>query len=263
MKATALRRTSYLLIGLALLGLLVAFSWAHQTAQPAEAATTQPNLSAGIDTNGGGDDCDTRFDTGTGSTCTVSVGSMFTVKGYVVNITGITPAGAYGGIQFQFNHSAGLTLNQRPGTGELGPPYWPDCSSPSESKPSGGYQALCHDLVGGKTSAFTGNVVQVDYTCTTAGMQTVTMDDANTFLIDSGHVPDNFDKEGNEVLNINCVAAAAVGGIAELSDVSRATPLAAQDASSSVSIALMMGLAALVAAGLGGGALVVVRRRRS
>jgi hypothetical protein len=262
MKATTLRRTSYLLMGLALLGLLVAFSWAHQTARPAEAAGGTPDMAISIDVGGGGDDCDTRPSTGIGTSCSVPVGGMFTVKGFVDSFTGISGAGGYGGIQLRFIHSSGLTLLQRTGTGEFGSPnYWPDCGGPAESKPASGYQGVCHDFVP-PDSMYIGKVLEVDYACTTAGMQTVTMDDANTFFFDSAHSVDNSDKDGNEVLTVTC-AAAAVGGIAGLSDVSGATPLAAQDSSSSVSIALMVGLAALFAAGLGGGALVVVRRRRS
>lgn len=202
-------------------------------ARAAVHAATGPTMdhAISIDVDGGGDDCDTRASTGIGATCNVPVGNMFTVKGFVDGWKGISGAGTgYGGIRFRNNHSAGLTLNQRAMVLEMGSPsYWPPCSGPSESKPAGGYQVECHQF--GSPSTYIGKVVEVDYTCTMAGAQTVTMQDANTFFYDTpGHAIDNSDAEGDEVLTINCIS--AVGGIARLPYASGAAALEAGDSSS-------------------------------
>lgn len=242
--------------------LALLLGWAQHAGQRAAAAGSTPDLAISIDVGGGGDDCDTRASTaGIGTKCNVTVGSMFTVKGHVDSFTGISGTGGYGGIRFRFNHSSGLTLKNRSAETELGPsgsPYWPDCSSRSETKPTGGYQAECHTA--GPTSMFLGRVVEVDYNCTMSGTRTITMEDANTFLFNSAHAIDNSDKEGDEVLTINCVA--PVGGIAELADVDDTTPLAQPDSSDS-NAGVMAAIAAGAAAVLGalGGAVVYARRR--
>jgi len=252
MKATA----SLLL----LVSLLVVLGWQGR-AGSAEAAGSTPDLAASIDVDGGGDDCDTRASTGSiGTMCTVSVGGMFTVKGHVDSFTGISGTGGYGGIHFRFNHSAGLTLMQRSLVTELGPagsPYWPICSSRSESKPAGGYEPVCHSA--GPTSTHIGKVVEVDYTCTTAGAQTITMLDSTTFLYNSSHVADNSDKEGDEVLTVTC--AASVGGVAELSGAADASPLAAEEQESFVNTGLVAGLAALAGTSVLGAGVWYARRR--
>lgn len=245
---------------LLLVGLLAALSWQGH-AGPAEAAGSTPDLAASIDVDGGGDDCDTRASTGgIGTTCTVSVGGMFTVKGHVDSFTGISGTGGYGGIHFRFDNSAGLTLMQRAMVTEFGPagsPYWPICSSRTETKPAGGYEPVCHSA--GPTSTHIGKVVEVDYTCMTAGMQTITMVDSSTFLYNSSHSPDNSDKEGDEVLTVTC--AAAVGGVAELSGAGSASPLTAQEHDAFVSAWLVAGLVALAGTSVLGAGVWYARKR--
>jgi hypothetical protein len=73
------------------------------------------------------------------------------------------------------------------------------------------------------------------------------MVDATTFLYNSGHSPDNSDKEGDEVLTIICTAA-SVGGIAGLPEVA-GMPLAARDPSGT-NVGLLAGVAAAAAAGV-------------
>jgi hypothetical protein len=237
----------------------------HQTQdRPARAVGSTPDLAMSIDVNGGGDDCDTRPSTGSiGTTCAVAVGAMFTVKGHVDSFTGISGTGGYGGIGFQFNHSAGLTLLQRSMVTELGPggsPFWPDCGSRSETKPSGGYRAECHAGIG--NSMFLGKVVEQDYECATAGSRTVTLDDAGTVLYNSGHVADNSDKEGDEVLTISCVVV-SVGGVAELPDLTGDS--LEERGGGAANAGLVAGAAAAALAGalaLGGVAWQARRRRR-
>ena len=267
-------RTSnaYLVTALAVLGLLAAFCSAHYGSGSAEAALGAPDLAIAIDVNGGGDDCDTRASTGSiGTTCNVSVGNMFTVRGHVDKVAGLPNTGGYLVFQFQFLYTnPGLTRNNRTGSGEVGPDagpgaptFWgPDvpCSPNGETDGAGSYYVDCWSTT---KSMYTGKLVEVDLTCATAGMRTITMQDAGTYLHNDVHGSTPPDVDGDEILTINCTAGAAVGGLTELTDATGAAPLAAEEASSSLSIALMAGLAALGAAGLGGGALLVVRRRRS
>jgi hypothetical protein len=225
---------------------MLVLSWDSRGARPVEALAGGIDVAISIDVDGGGDDCDTRVSTGIGSTCTVN--GPFTVKGHVDSYTGISGTGGFGGISFHFNHSAGLTLNNRSAQTELGPtvsPYWSACALRTESKPAGGYEAVCHTSGASSLPAVPLKVVEVDYSCTTAGSQMVTMVDATTFLYNSGHSPDNSDKEGDEVLTIICTAA-SVGGIAEAPEVA-SMPLAEPDPSGT-NTGLLAGVAAAAAA---------------
>ena len=246
-----MKATAWLLLLVGLMGLL---GWQGHSGS-VEAAGSGPDLAISIDVNGGGDDCDTNAGTpGIGTTCNVAVGGGFTVKGHVLGYVGISGTGGYGGIHMRFVHSAGLTLVQRSGTSEM---MWPDCGGASESKPASAYDVDCHDFVL-PTSTFKGKVLEVDYTCATSGSRTVTMQDASTFLYDSGHAAAS-DAEGDEVLTINC--AAGVGGVAELSDFGSVSPLAVQEGESFLDEGLMAGLAALGATSVLAAGLWYARRR--
>jgi hypothetical protein len=226
----------------ALLGLALALAIlaAHGAGRGAQAAGSTPDVAIAIDVNGGGDDCDTRPSTGgIGATCNVTVGNQFTVTGNVDATTGLTDGDGdtqmgYVAFQFRLQHTAGLTLNNPSGTDtELGfpGPFWPDCTDGrSDSAAGSNYDINCFST--GAESLFLGKVVEVTYTCSSVGTQTITMDDASSYIHNDLHGSTPADKEGNEVLTINCVTASAVGGIAEPPDVA-GTPLEASTGSDS------------------------------
>lgn len=241
---------------------LALVSWQQSGERPVEAAGSTPDLAMAIDVGGGGDDCDTRASTtGIGSTCTVAVGGMFTVRGIVDSIAGLVNLNGNGitgyvAFQFKFNFSSDLTLKNRanPGAipGELGSPvYWPQCTDlESETKAAGSYSVSCFNdgaLANDSTyetappgSVPEGKLVEVDFTCGSTLGQTVTMDDTATYVHNESHGNTPLDKEGDEVLTINC--SAGVGGIAEAPEVA-GMPLAEPDPSGT-NIGLLAGVAA-------------------
>jgi len=253
---------SFLLVA----GLLVALGW-QSSDGPAEAAGSTPDLAMSIDVDGGGDDCDTRASTpGIGLTCVATAGVPFTVKGYVDSFTGISGTGGYGGIRVRFDYADHMELVQRPTVTELGPagtPFWPECSSRSETKISPksgsfwGYAAECHAT--GPTSTFLGKVVEADIDCTRAGTWQVVLVDAQTFLFDSSHTPDYSDKEGDETLQINCLA--AVGGVAELTGGGSSSAASAREGDESFVVPMVAGLAVLVGTSTAAGGVWYVRKR--
>ncbi|MEX1255099.1 MAG: hypothetical protein WEE64_12245 [Dehalococcoidia bacterium] len=239
--------------------------------RPGEAASGGPDISLAIDADGGGDDCDTRSGTSTGATCAIDLGEQFVVKGNVDSAAGLpdidgdTQMG-YAGFQFRLQHTPGLTLNNPPGTDtELGfpGPFWPVCGNGRGDALSGQtYDIVCFSS--GAESLFLGKVVEVTYECSAPGPQTVTMDDAGSYIHNDGHGNLPLDKEGNELLTINCGTTSAVGGIAGPA----AAMLAAQDqgaASSRGTSGITGGGAAprgaVLAAGAFGCALWLARRR--
>ena len=246
--------------------------------QPVEAAGTTPDLAMAIDVGGGGDDCDTRASTGSiGTTCTVTVGSQFTMRGEVDSIAGLPGTGGYLVFQFRFMYTnPGLTRNDRAGSGEVGPDSLPgvpnfwglSCSPNTETDPGGNYYVDCWGP--GTKSMYLGKLVEVDFTCATAGTRTITMDDASSYIHNDTHGSTPLDKEGNEVLTINCTqpptptptpTPSSVGGIAELPEVDGA-PLDAA-ASSGPNAVVLTSIAAAAAGGIAlGGAAWYARRRR-
>ncbi|MEX1252940.1 MAG: hypothetical protein WEE64_01235 [Dehalococcoidia bacterium] len=189
------------------LALPLILSWGSQ---PAEANTVTPELSiAGKNRN-----CDTNPNTGKPDTCRLPLGGQLTVEVYIDKIAGLhdsdgdTIAG-YGGIGLRLLTSPALSLNNRPQQTELGPaaaPYWPDCGIRAESKVSPtNYQAGCGLGIGLFGSIHLGKVAEVDYTCTTLGVFSVTLPNGpppDSFLDgESYYVPD-----GNEldILTIDC-----------------------------------------------------------
>jgi hypothetical protein len=187
-----------------------------------EAASGGPDISLSIDVAGGSDDCDTRPATFTGATCVVPVGQQFVVKGNVDSAAGLPDIDGdtqhgYAGFQFRLLHSAGLALNNPPGTDtELGfpAPFWPDCSSDARGDAESGerYDVVCFSS--GAESLFLSSVVEVTYTCSSAGAQTLTMDDTGSYIHNDGHGNLPLDKEGDEALTVNCAGTPVVGGIA-------------------------------------------------
>jgi hypothetical protein len=197
---------------------LGALALGHRTVA---AASGGPDISLSIDVDGGGDDCDTRPATSAGATCTVFTGQQFVVKGNVDSAAGLPDTDGdtqhgYAGFQFRLLRSPGLTLNNPPGTEtELGfpGPFWPPCGSgrgDSEVGPT--YDIVCFSS--GGESLFLGKVVEVTYTCSSPGVQSVTMDDAGSYIHNDGHGNLPLDKGGGEVLTINCTGG-TVGGIAQ------------------------------------------------
>jgi hypothetical protein len=242
----------------------LALGSASVSQKPASAASDGPDISIAVDPDGGGDNCDTRPATSIGATCVASVGSQVIVKGNVDSAAGLPDIDGdtqhgYAGFQFRLLRSAGLTLNNPPGTDtELGfpGPFWPDCGSGRGDSESGQqYDIVCFSA--GGESLFLGKVVEVAYTCTTPGLQTITMDDAASYIHNDGHGNLPLDKEGNEALAINCVP--GVGGVAVV-------PAAAAATSSELPRrdGLPHGVAAAAAVGAGAlaGTVWIVERRR-
>jgi hypothetical protein len=189
------------------------------TTKSAHAASGGPDISLAIDIDGGGDDCDTRPGTSAGAACAVPVGEVFVVKGNVDGAAGLPDTDGdtqhgYAGFQFRLLRSSGLSLNNPPGTDtELGfpDPFWPDCGSgrgDSEVGPT--YDVVC--FASGGESLYLGKVVEVAYTCSSPGVETVNMDDAGSYIHNDGHGNLPLDKEGNETITVSCTAS-TVGGM--------------------------------------------------
>ena len=170
---------------------------------PGMAMAQQPEMS--IDVVGAG--CNSS----TGPTsCVVAAGTQFTVRAILDNLAGLP--GGYLGFQIRVNNSAGLTYQDRPGTGEFGsPPFWPDCDIPAENVGVNTYLAACQILFG-SPSTYTGLLMEVDYECPVSPSQeTVTMvhgqpsdtviaDHEGSYVVPNGQGP-------NESLTIHCVEA--------------------------------------------------------
>ncbi|MEX1255098.1 MAG: hypothetical protein WEE64_12240 [Dehalococcoidia bacterium] len=264
-----------LLLGLALAFALIGSS---HDARRAEAALSAPDLAMTIDHDGGGDDCDTRSSTASiGTTCTVTVGNMFTLKGNIDKVAGLPGTGGYIVFQFQFLYTnPGLTRNNRTGSMEVGPDagagvptFWKNmnagsdipCAPNSEVDGAGSYYVDCWGP--GTKSSYTGTLVEVDFTCATLGTRTITMQDAGTYVHNQSHGNTPPDVDGDEVLTIECVTGAAVGGVAGPPDVARSPLQASRDQSGPAGWLTAM-LAAAAAGGIAfGGAFWYARGRRS
>lgn len=240
------------------LGLVLVLASGGYQGRPATAAGSTPDLAMAIDVNGGGDDCDTKASTGSiGATCTVTVGQQFTMKGSIDKVAGLPGTMGYVVFQYRFLYTnPGLTRNDRAGSGEVGPDSLPgvpnfwglSCSPNTEGDAAGNYYVDCWGP--GTKSMYTGTLVEVDFTCATAGMRTITMNDADTYVHNQSHGNTPLDTEGDEVLTINCVAAptGSVGGIAELPNAAGA-PLDANGGGSGAGAWLIAVLAAAASAG--------------
>ena len=238
---------------------VLTFSMGHESAPHVEAQETV-GLSIAVDGAG----CDTK---GVNPTrCKVAASSLFTV---IVSINDVslvdadmdTKAG-YLGMQARLTYSAGLTLKQRAGTSEI---VWPDCEFAYEEQLAQEYMAGCATNIGANESVFTGQVVAVDFTCSTLGSETVSMvhgvPDVGNPVGDT-HILDELAGElaeaGSESLTIHCVS---VGGIAELPEVA-GTPLE-EPGSPGGNAGMLAGVIAAVAGGtiaLGGAAWFARRR---
>ena len=247
-------------VGLAALVLaVVALTWGHESTPHVEAQGTV-GLSIAVDGAG----CDTK---GVNPTrCKVAASSQFTV---IVSINDVslvdadmdTKAG-YLGMQARLTYSAGLTLKQRAGTSEV---VWPDCGFAYEEQLAQEYMAGCATNIGANESVFTGQVVAVDFTCSTLGSETVSMvhgvPDVGNPVGDT-HILDELAGEvaeaGSESLTIHCIS---VGGLAELPEVA-GTPLEAPDSSggSTALLAGVVGATAIGAVALGAAAWYARRR---
>jgi hypothetical protein len=179
---------------------------------PAEAAGAAPDLAIAIDVdNNGTDDCDTRASTAAGTKCNVGVGNMFTVKGAIDKVAGLPGTGGYIVFQFTFGYtSPGLTRNNRvePAREVGNPTYWEVtpgtpavCAPNGESDGAGTYYVDCWQ---GTSSMYTGKLVEVDFTCASAGSRSVTMQDAGTYVHNEFHGNTPLDVDGDETLTINC-----------------------------------------------------------
>ncbi len=225
---------------------VLTFSRDHESVPHIDAQETV-DLSIAVDGAG----CDTK---GVNPTrCKVAASSLFTV---IVSINDVslvdadmdTKAG-YLGMQARLNYSAGLTLKQRAGTSEV---VWPDCGFAYEEQLAQEYMAGCATNIGANESVFTGQVVAVDFTCSTLGSETVSMvhgvpDVGNT--VGDTHILDELAGElaeaGSESLTIHCVS---VGGIAELPEVA-GMPLETPG-SSGTSTTVLASVAGAVATGI-------------
>lgn len=212
----------------------------------AEAAGGTVDLSMAIDVGGGGDDCDTRASTPSiGTTCTVPVGTQFTMRGNIDKVAGLPGTGGYIVFQFRFLYtSPGLTRNNRTTPAEVGtPPFWGlPCSPNNENDMPGNYYVDCWGP--GTKSMYTGKLVEVDFTCASAGTRTITMNDASSYVHDQNH-GQGPDAEGDETLTINCTEA-PVGGIAELPGVAGA-PLEERAEGAGMALWLVAALASAAA----------------
>ena len=227
---------------------VLAFSKGYESAPHVEAQGVV-DFSIAVESAG----CDTK---GINPTrCKVAAGNQFTV---IVSIND-TKAG-YLGMQVRLTYSTGLALKQRAGTSEV---VWPDCGIAYEMKSAQEYTAGCATNT---MSVFTGQVVAVDFTCSTPGSENVSMvhgvPDAGDPVGDT-HIIDELNGElaeaGSESLTIHCVS---VGGIAELPEVAGA-PLET-DGSSGGNAGMLAGVIAAVAGGtlaLSGAAWYTRRRR--
>ncbi|MEX1252939.1 MAG: hypothetical protein WEE64_01230 [Dehalococcoidia bacterium] len=156
----------------------VALAVAGEQREGARAAGPSPDIVL----KGQGMVCDTDPATPVGSMCRVALGKMFTVEGHIKKLAGLidddgdTVAG-YNGVQIRLLTSAALTLNNRPQTTEMGPfagRFWPDCEIAAESKGAMDYLIGCGLGIGVFGSTYTGKFVEVDYTCSAIGVETVT-----------------------------------------------------------------------------------------
>ncbi|MGB2693824.1 MAG: hypothetical protein WBD55_01405 [Dehalococcoidia bacterium] len=238
------------------LGLVLVLASGGYQGRPANAAGSTPDLAMAIDVNGGGDDCDTKASTPSiGATCTVTVGQQFTLKGSIDKVAGLPGTGGYVVFQYRFLYTnPGLTRNNRTSPPEVGSPtYWGiACSPNTEGDAPGNYYVDCWGP--GTKSMYTGKLVEVDFTCATAGMRTITMNDADTYVHNDSHGNTPLDTEGDEVLTINCVAAsAAVGGFAELPNAAGAALDADAGGSGTAMwlIAVLAAVASAIAVGAG------------
>lgn len=199
------------------LGALVLWNANHDGEQPAEAAGSAPDLAIAIDVdNNSSDDCDTRASTGMGTKCTVPVGNMFTMKGAIDKVAGLPNTGGYIVFQFTFAYTnPGLTRNNRvePAREVGNPTYWQvpvapgtpaTCAPNGESDSAGSYYVDCWQ---GTKSMYVGKLVEVDFTCATAGTRSITMQDATTYVHNDQHGNTPPDIDVDETLTINCQGA--------------------------------------------------------
>jgi hypothetical protein len=147
--------------------------------------------------------------------CNISQGTQFTVRGFLSSIDGLPDldkngTAGYAGAQFRLLYTAGLTrvdLFEDTEFGPSGAPYWPDCAFRTELPASGEDLLVCL-MEGLDGSTFLGKIIEMGFSCSAVGQATITLDDAQSHLHNEIHGP-ALEKDGDEVLTINCLSAAA------------------------------------------------------
>lgn len=213
--------------------------------------------------------------------CDIAQGRQFAVRGFLRSFDGLPDldnngTAGYAGAQFRLVYTAGLTRIDHLGDTEFGPagaPYWPDCALRTELPDSGAHLLVCLGLGG---STFVGQILEVGFICTDAGQQTITLEDALSYLHDEAHQPGP-EKDGDEVLTITCGSAPGEsdgggpvegGGLGQGGTAGNATLPKAGSAPAGGSavgageVAAILAAAAAALAALGGGIWALRRRRR-
>lgn len=147
--------------------------------------------------------------------CDISQGTQFTVRGFLNSIDGLPDldkngTAGYAGAQFRLLYTAGLTRVDLFEDTEFGPPgrpYWPDCAFRTELPASGEDLLVCL-MEGLDGSTFLGKIIEMSFSCSAVGQATITLADAQSYLHNEIHGP-AVEKDGDEVLTINCLSAAA------------------------------------------------------
>jgi hypothetical protein len=181
---------------------------------PAQAAGTTPDLYiqvAGLPactTNNPSDPPNATGDV----VCNIPLGEDFVLEGYVGSIAGLPDTDGdpgYAAAQWRLLHSSGLTLTNPAGTdAELGipGPFWPDCSGVrSDAEAFGQYDISCYTS-NDDESTYTGKVIEVRYSCTSPGQNTLNQNDAASYVHNETHGNQPVDKHGEEILTINCLS---------------------------------------------------------
>ena len=177
----------------------IILSGSDQRSASADTPHAGLNFAVGIDTNGGGDDCDTDPGTAAGTTCPAVTGSTFVASLYVTSLGSLQYEGFDSVWEFAGPTAAGTQTF-----------VWPSCSFQATFYQVGGTGAGigCAKGVGAADSTYADKLVTLTINCTASGTASISHGVGNTGLTAQGQFHGEA-ASGTEGLSVVCPAGSA------------------------------------------------------